>query len=592
MSELEIKNSGAEVSRDTSLNLDTLFQASKKENKVVEPTVVGTPELIQPAKSPLEEALEKQQNGELYGASIDAKEYEDSLKAPELKHLVDSDERIAEMDARADESELTLLKRTKMVILKQFETQEDFADAMYELETAVEISEDGSVKISTPEGYDGEAKPLTWWRVRTTEDPEYTIENLKKGLPDPALVRPEMVQEAVEESESVDPENVVETVNDFDEVTDEKIKLVQIIMDKSSMGEVEFSAEEREKLEIADIIQLKQVETVDIEAIRSAKTEVSFSSAVSGYQADGATMVVCFPASGFKAEMTPLAYGEVTDLTLEPELAVTPEVYLKRLSVIYNHMVNPSCGKFESFEDFLSKFAYTDINMAIYGLLCVTYPENQSAFVDCGNKGCKKSFPWKYTLKSLLDLKHCDETFLKKLSGILSATPENYEELAAKSAVRNVLAVKLPDSGIIAEVGIVSAGTFVNNFVAIADEEAIKQAFGDNPSRFYIYGILLLLGISAMHIPTKDGGYVHATTSQEILDTIYKLVKPNESVLLSNLVTEASKGYQAVFGLSDVECPNCHTKTAHVDMDIDDMAFRLYQQLQEADLDVKALFQK
>ncbi len=71
-----------------------------------------------------------------------------------------------------------------------------------------------------------------------------------------------------------------------------------------------------------------------------------------------------------------MSYGEYQDVALSME-NITTDVYHKRLSVIYNCMTNISTGPFESFDDFLHKFAFSDMDLALYGLFVATESETQ-----------------------------------------------------------------------------------------------------------------------------------------------------------------------------------------------------------------------
>ena len=138
-----------------------------------------------------------------------------------------------------------------------------------------------------------------------------------------------------------------------------------------------LSDEEKKKVIDAAEIRLTQVEVLDIASIKTVKPTNNFSHHVGKYTLSGNKTTISFPASGFKADMVGLTYGEIGDISLAMD-AVNVDKYYKRLSTIYNKMTNLSCGPFESFDEFLKNFAFTDIPLAIYGLYVSSFPEVQT----------------------------------------------------------------------------------------------------------------------------------------------------------------------------------------------------------------------
>ena len=103
---------------------------------------------------------------------------------------------------------------------------------------------------------------------------------------------------------------------------------------------------------------------MDIESINMAtRTDKSFQESVEEFEFANSKITVCFPGSGFRAQMKGMTYGEMGDVALSMD-RVTFDQYYKRLSVIYNKMTNISTGPFKDFEDFLKNLCYAGIPMA------------------------------------------------------------------------------------------------------------------------------------------------------------------------------------------------------------------------------------
>ena len=116
-----------------------------------------------------------------------------------------------------------------------------------------------------------------------------------------------------------------------------------------------LTEEERSKLVEANEIKLTQVEVLDIASITTVKPErESFAGKIHEYTLSGSKTTISFPASGFKADMIGMTYGEIGDISLSMD-SVTVDKYYKRLAIIYNKMKNISSGPFDSFESFFAQ---------------------------------------------------------------------------------------------------------------------------------------------------------------------------------------------------------------------------------------------
>lgn len=293
---------------------------------------------------------------------------------------------------------------------------------------------------------------------------------------------------------------------------------------------------------------------------------------------------ICFPASGFRAQMKGLTYGEMGDISLSMD-NVTVDQYYKRLSIIYNKMFNINVGPFKSFEDFLKGFAYVDIPMALYGLYVATQPEIQQIQLRCGNNECDKTFNWEFATRSVLKLDNCSMEFLEKMEELSTAPASEYDNIHKNAAVNNSKYIKLPHSGFIVEMGIISAYEFLYNFIPVLDEETFKNAFGDDPNQVYMNNILLLSAIRSIRIPNADGSYTICEGYKEILEAIYN-ISPEEIQIIGALTSKFSSEYQSAFSFNNVVCPHCGNVTKDLEITMDDLVFQTYQRLMSTEIDV------
>ena len=391
-------------------------------------------------------------------------------------------------------------------------------------------------------------------------------------------------EELVNEVES--DENNDEVSDDTGSVADnpEKSKIINFLIDKTGFGADFFlSPDEREKVKVAEELRITEVKEVRINKMKVKKPKKSFTDTVNAYQI-GKTMVpVVFPASRFKAYMTGLSFGEMGDLTLNTESATTDH-YRKKLTVIYNKMVNPSIGKFKDFEDFLRKFAHTDIDIATYGLIVASFPEEYDLPMDCNKDTCKKSFNQKFNPRSLIDFNKCGDRFLEAMKEIIECPEAKLPDLVNDSPVVNHVQYELPYSKFIVEVGIASAYDYLYYIIDNLLGDKFQENHPDDVNNILQLNATLLTLVRAVYVPDDDGEYIEYTSFEDMIQALY-MIKPEEIAFLSNLLLKFQEGYSVKFSLKNVECPHCHTKTEEVDVDLNYLLFHRYQRLMNTTID-------
>lgn len=535
--------------------------------------VVDIPTIDSPATAPDHELspLEKMQQAQSAGeVKPMGQVLSEPIKEPSnepLRDFVHNDERMAEMDAAINDLDDSIKKRSAVTLIKQPKDQFEFINCMAEVD-AVQFDSLGKPYISLIDEKGNHVEP-TYIRIRKDDEEIFDFDALG--------ARPEMQKT----SDDADTE-AAEKISAEEEA---RKKTVQVIIDKTNLGtDFMFTKEEREKIVEAETLLVNEVKVIDINAIRAKRSNVSFQDAVNKFDTSGSRTTICFPASGFKAQMKGMSYGEYADVALSME-NVTFDQYYKRLSVIYNKMTNVSTGKFETFEDFLKNMAYTDIPMALYGLLISTEEENQEIQLKCGRDDCDRTFNWDYSTRSLLRLDKCADKFLEKMELIATAPAADYDKIKADSAVQNSKFLEMPQSKIIVEMGIASAYDFLYNFIPLMDEDTFKDAFGDDLNDTYMNNVLLLTSIRSVWVPDGDK-YIECTGYKDILDAIYQ-VSPEEIKIIAAYTAKLQAEYEITFSFGDVECPHCHNITKDMEVNMDDLVFQTYSRLMSTEVDLK-----
>ena len=558
--------------------LADLLTKSSSELKEAEPVKEEVKE--EKALSPLEE-LRRKRAMQPTGMVVSKQELEEGREKAVSADMSMNDARLQGFADAEKDLDDTLKKRAAVVVTRVPNGGEDgkdgieFTEMMMEID-AVQFDANGRAFINLVDNNGNPVKPK-YIRLRTENDPpfdpennEFTTKETPTGEKKAAVMDSNMNKEDGSEDDTP--------------VSEEKKKIVQVIIDKTGYGtDFAFTEAEKEKLASADAIEVREVKKIDIAAIRAKRSEKSFQDIVKQYDYKDSRSTICFPGSGFKAQMKALTYGEYSDIALSME-NITVDIYYKRLSIIYNKMTNISSGPFKDFEDFLKSFAYTDIPLALYGLYMATEEEVQDIQLACGTPSCKKNFNWKFNTRSLIRLEQSADVFLEKLRELASANASDYDRIREESIVMSPHYIELPESKFIVEIGIASAYEFLYNFIPLLNEDKFKEEFGDL-TEAYLNNIMLLTSVRSINVPTDDG-YVECTGYRDILDAIYK-ISPTDIQILNTYAGEIQEDYNMVFSFGDVTCPHCGSVTKNMVISMDDLVFQTYQRLMTTEIKLK-----
>jgi hypothetical protein len=579
--------SESNLNRSDELDINEILKEAQSENieeEKEEPTTSATVKpVLETKKSPLE-MLKEQQKNQSSGIILNN---EDMKEDGPKKNIVYNDDRMASIEESIAEYDVDLEKRKKITVIQKPMTQVDYIMMMDEID-AVTTNPDGSVSINLVDKEGNRVKPK-FIKVREKDEPEFDYSVLTDSEKN-ALLK----GSGEEGNESNGNTNDKSDKDDSDEneetneISPEKKRTVEILIDKTGLGaDFMFTDEEKEKIAEAESIKLNEVKLIDINTIRAKRSQKSFQDVIKSYDLSGERVTICFPASGFKAQMKGLTYGEYSDILLSME-NVRFDQHYKRLSIIYNKMTNISTGPFKDFEDFLKHFAYVDIPLAIYGMFVATEKEVQEIPLRCGDPKCGKSFDWKYNTRSILRLDRCEDEFLEAMKRIATADATEYDTIAKEAAVNTSKYIELPESKFICEVGVISAYEYLYNVVPLENEETFGETFTDDVNGVYKENRILLNIISSIQVPDGEGGYIECTTNKEILDALYN-ISATEVQILATLVIKVLAKWNIVFSFGEVQCPHCKTITKNMDMSIDELVFQTYNRLMSTEIDLNSV---
>lgn len=582
MSEINTQNENEDifsaVKQDKTIDMSELLATKETStNETVQNTKVEEKEL-----SPLEKLKREKETAGL-GQVYTNKEIEEGRDKGPTKNLRDD---IIEREVQQTFQDLddSLEKRKKVVIIRPLQEPEDVTRAMLEIDS---LSTDENGKLYFNLGVDEYGNRIVpkYVRVRTAADGELDMEKVKARMDANETGPIEENPDAENKTVETESEKEIKAQASVDHDT-QRDKIVSILIDKTGVGaELHFTDEEKKKISEAKMIKLTEVEFVDAETFESKSTVTSFSQAIEEYDLNSSKCKAYFPASGFTAQMRGLSYGELADIALSVDTAEVDQNY-KRLTVIYNAMTSVSVGPFKDFEDFLHKFAFVDIPIALWALFVATYPEVQSITLNCGN--CGRDFVIDYQPRSLFKIDQCSDVFIGKMEELVEANLADVDRIFNNSVVQKSKFLKLPISKNIVEMGVISAYDYLYTFLPVADEDTFKNTFGEDPNNVYASNLLLLMAVKSISMPNNNGGYSKFVGYKDILEALYH-VRPEEIKIIAEYTAKYIHDYSAVFSFGDVVCTHegCHTKTENMPVTMDELVFQTYQQLMDTSVNLE-----
>lgn len=126
---------------------------------------------------------------------------------------------------------------------------------------------------------------------------------------------------------------------------------------------------------------------------------------ITPYESDATDVPLTLPLSAYRCTMSGVSLFDIVKLSAL-QSGNPRDMDIKTWSLIYNHIKNPSIGKFKSFEDFLKHTDYRDMELLLWGAFVATADEVETIHFTCGNRNCRNHMEIKYNPRSII---HVDE---------------------------------------------------------------------------------------------------------------------------------------------------------------------------------------
>ena len=198
-----------------------------------------------------------------------------------------------------------------------------------------------------------------------------------------------------------------------------------ITVDKTNENNLEFTPEEREKMSKTKVLRLKVVEDAELKNIpiqrvsRKNKSAILQSMEVNLSQYSVPLPLMCdyvqFKGSQIIQLIQAVRYEDTTNA----------ELISKKATLIYNQLSGgANLQKYDengkvimSYNDFINKFLFNDLDMALYGILVASSMEDIESSLTCGS--CDHVFSWKYNMKRLINFDDLNDNFKATFDDIL-----------------------------------------------------------------------------------------------------------------------------------------------------------------------------
>lgn len=245
----------------------------------------------------------------------------------------------------------------------------------------------------------------------------------------------------------------------------------------------------------------------------------------------------------------------------------------RKASLIYSKLIGGTLMKKSNnqgktvmtYQEFTNKFSYMDIDMAIYGILCASNPEEGSTELTC-NK-CNHNFEHKYNFKRLMTMDGLSDDIKQRYEDILENRTNDIKLKTLHDSTNNAHRYKSPFTNNIYDVAVPSIARMIDVFKRINQGDSImvhNSIFASFLNSIYIYN-------------ENTGKYLQIKDSEVdlMLDTISDIPQDDITILQKQISTMSYSPKFAIIG----NCPSCGTHY-EIPVSIDNLLFFKQRDLQ------------
>ena len=354
---------------------------------------------------------------------------------------------------------------------------------------------------------------------------------------------------------------------------------VEVVINKSALGTITFTEEEKSRLEKAKKIRLIEVEDKELKTLKvKKKIRKKDEFKILKKNFDKSYSPVMAIASGYTCKMKNISAIEAIRMYQRPGRDTANSI-LEKWSLIYDKIIDVSRGPFNDIEDFLRHTAFHDYENFVFAMIASSYPEDDAIEFVCDKElgGCGKSFSINYKNTSMIRQDLIQDSTKRIIGDIINHAPfvDKAKEYADKSPVNYTKRFFVDNtSGIIVELYIPSVHDIMKNYFEEIQENEDLLSTKDRDL------VLLAQGIKSIFIPDyeeDDGSFYQAEGVLAIVEALEDFTTP-QLQLITNKTLELTEPYTIRYGIPKVVCPHCKHDFGQYTMSLDSILFQRVQQ--------------
>jgi len=361
--------------------------------------------------------------------------------------------------------------------------------------------------------------------------------------------------------------------DNYEEYMKENPNLGVITIDKTQdANDLSLTTEEHQKLERVKKIRLVMVEDADLANITIERPDEKHKSDyVKSIDGTVAKYSVPLPMLGDFVAFKGAQIIQMVNI-INYEDARIDEIINNKASLIYEKLVDGSIlKKFNNnrnndkmtYMEFINKFPYQDIDMALYAIVCASAMEESSTSLTC--ESCSHTWDHKYNIKSLLKLDDLSEYYKDRVDKIIANKGNDAVLRQMYDDRRKARRYRSPFTNNVYDMSYPTVARATNLLKRINQEDNVMS---------YISAIALYLSRILIYNPKKNSYIeINADETDLMLETMQTLTNDDMNMLASQIRDDFF--YRATFAM-DVECPSCHKKST-LPLNIENLIFLMAQ---------------
>jgi len=312
-----------------------------------------------------------------------------------------------------------------------------------------------------------------------------------------------------------------------------KVGIVEI--DKKNVDNVEFTSEEREKLSKVKVIELHVVEEQELPTMKIKKVSKKERSAIlqnleNNLSQYSVPLPIMHDYVRFRGAQIIQMVQAVQFEDDKPE-----DVISKKASLVYTQLSGgTNLVKYDeegkcilTYNDFINKFPYHDLDMAMYAILVASSTENLELELTC--RSCDQAFTVSYNTKEFLSVNDLPDNFKKKFDDILKNRKDTNFLIKGYDENSKAIQVESPITHNRYDITYPTVGVMIDMYKAINQEDptiVYLSAMVAFVHKMYIYDNTSDSYVEIFEDEYKELFDAFQVLPQEELDILSKFLEP------------------------------------------------------------------